>query len=304
MKLKPILKPVLHVIEAILFFSFYLLFKLIPVGATSFALGKLLKSIGPFFSVNKTSILNLKKAFPEKSEAEIKTINKEMWENLGRLAGEMPHIKQIIKKRNITIENFEAYEKVKKLNKGIIFVSAHYGNWELFQKVAKKYGEDVTLIYRHINNPYLEKWIKNYRTGKYPPIQKGRRSVRMIYDHINNGEHIGMLADQKTGEGIEIDFMGHPAMALTSYASLAIKLNAPIVAGVIERVNTTDFKFVLHDPILPPQNVKDQKKEIRKITEKVNELFEEDIKRNPSQWFWVHDKWSHRKKLNMEKSKK
>jgi KDO2-lipid IV(A) lauroyltransferase len=124
------------------------------------------RAIGPRIGVTRRARKNLQRAFPEKSAAEIETIIREVWENLGRVVTEYPHlsrIKAFTPDAVIEVRGTEHVEAARARGKPLIFFAGHLGNWEVSAIAAKAFGVPLHLIYRPANNPAVE---QIYREGR------------------------------------------------------------------------------------------------------------------------------------------
>jgi KDO2-lipid IV(A) lauroyltransferase len=172
-------------------------------------------------------------------------------------------------------------------NKPIIFLSAHIGNWELASRLLLEVDPKTALIYRRANNPYVERLIQ-YQRGKYSKliIQKGDKAgFREIVKHIKSGGSLGMLADQKMREGIEIDFFGKPAKVPVTAAELAIKFNLPIIMGRVIGKPGEKFELRFDPPIWA------EGRSAAEVTKEIYKTYERWISEYPEQWFLMHNRW-------------
>ena len=121
-------------------------------------------------------------------------------------------------------------------------------------------------------------------------MPKGPVGARYIIKAIKNGEHIGMLVDQKQNDGIAVPFFGKDAMTASAIANLALKFNCQLVPTEVIRVKGPKFKVKIYDPIIL-EKTGDQEKDIYNTMVKINSILEGWIRKNPEQWFWVHNRW-------------
>lgn len=286
-----------HLVEAAVVIPLYLLFRLLPFAVSSLLVGKLVRFVGRFFEkANTTAKRNIEFCFSEKTAKEREKILLDSWENLGRTAGELPHISsdpnsKMQERCPISgIENVdESANFAKKNDVGLILVSAHIGNWEVASRMLLVLDESTALIYRKANNPYVEKLIQKMR-GNYTSfiIPKGDKSgVRDIVKHLKSGGRLGMLADQKLNSGIEVNFFNKIVKAPGAAAEFAIKYNMPIVMGRVVRDEKTKLNFVLkfEAPIYP------EGKTEQEITQQIYNTYETWIKQYPGQWLWQHNRF-------------
>lgn len=255
----------------------------------------LARVIGKRLSVSKLAYRNLSDALPELSTVKKKKIIDSMWDNLGRVIAEYPHIasrtaQEIVEEHTqIDAESIENIKAIKAKKLGCILFSAHLGNWEMGPKVFAHYGIASGIVYRPLNNPYVEKMTAKLRGNKM--IGKGTSGNREIVTAILKGESIAILADQKISNGSRIKFFNKPAATTTSIAKIALRYNIDVVPARVIRVGR-DFKFLIRieKPLVVEKN-SDMQTSVDNLTLKINEKLETWIREYPEQWFWVHDRW-------------
>ena len=232
---------------------------------------------------NKIGLFNLKVAFPEKSEKERKQILKEMWRHFGRLIADLPHNRQVL--QEASFEGTEYLRKAYEAGKGGFVCSAHIGNWEL--SVAKQIAPGFVMnpVYRPANNWFLDKLLFSRRKGV--KIPKGRTGARLMIETLKQGKFISILCDQKFREGIPLTFFGMPAQTATAMASLAIKMNVPIIMVKAIQQRDMHYKLSAYPPVPIPVGLPRTEAE-RQVMIFVNQVYEKWIKENPEQWLWIH----------------
>ncbi|MDX1950118.1 MAG: lysophospholipid acyltransferase family protein [Rickettsiales bacterium] len=291
MKRKSIIIRARYLLEALLILPIYLIFQILPFRVSAFIIGKLLKVFGRFHPANRIAIKNLNLAFPEKSIDEIREIAKNSWENLGKTAGSFVGITKLSKKEIeelSPIQNKHFVEEAQKNSSGgIIIVSAHTGNWEIGSSYLNALVPNISMIYRHANNPFVEKLIAKNRK-KYSDfiIRKGDKSgFRDIYQHLKNGGSLAIVADQKIRDGVEVNFFGQVTKAPSTPAELALRFNLPIVMGRNIALENGKFLSSFEKPIYP------ENKSVLELTQEIYNYFERWIREYPDQWFWMHNRW-------------
>lgn len=285
-----------HFVIAIPVYILYGLFKILPISVASWTGGFLAKSIGCYLSVNKRALYNIKNIIPQKSEAFYKKTLEKMWENIGRNFGELPHLKKIIKsKKRLKFKNFMHAKSLEKGKAGF-FLSAHYGNWEIAAPaISRETALNLNLVYRKVNNPYIEKLIFQSRDQSHGHVHyypKGSIGAKACIKALKNKEIVGMLLDQKFNDGISVPFMGEKAMTAPAFAQLALKFKGPIVPVRCVRGKGAHFILEFFPPIEPAAIT------MEKLTEKFNAIIGSWVYENPEQWFWVHSRWPFSKKMN------
>lgn len=259
------------------------------------------KIIGPLLKFNRIALINLRLIYPHWTAQEHNDVLKGVWDNLGRTIGEIVHIPRMNAKsfqKRVQIEGFENVEIWKKLNPQGIAFSAHMANWEVILSVSKNVNVPLTFIYRKPNDPIMDRIIFNIRSQQNPTLElipKGLGGIKRLMRAIQQKRSIGMLVDQKMNEGIELPFMGHPAMTADSLGVLARRYNMPILPVQLIRLKGAYFKTVIHPPFMV-EKTDDEEKDVREIMERVNAMIGDWVNQYPSQWLWIHRRWKHKYK--------
>ncbi len=284
-------RKIAYLLEAGLLLLVALLFRIMPMDAASSAGGMLARMLGPLFKAHRTADKNLRHVFPDMNEAQRSRILSGMWDNLGRVAGEYPHLCPERMRKRLTIEGAEHLLRARDGQVPMVFVSGHFANWELNPIVGVLHKVPVVFIYREANNPYAEKIIQYLRAGYRERMYgKGQESARQSLRSLQHKGSVAMLVDQKLNEGEPVSFFGHPAMTTTSAAKLAIRFGAPLVPLHVVRTDGAHFHVTIGPAISPDPSDTPQA-----LMEKLHRIFEQWIRDKPEQWFWVHNRWNWKK---------
>jgi KDO2-lipid IV(A) lauroyltransferase len=180
-----------YFIQFIFIYLLFTLFKLIGIKLASNLSSKIISLFGPFFRSKNIINSNILKALPNLNQNEINKITKKMWGNYGRILSEYVFIKDIRKskiKNIIDVEGQEILEEIKKDNKPVIFISGHFNNFELMAMHIEKSGNNLSALYRPLNNKFLnfimERIRKKYICKKQ--IKKGVSGTRELLNSFKN----------------------------------------------------------------------------------------------------------------------
>lgn len=279
------MKKIRYFFETILLLLVLGVSKILPVTWASNLGGWIGRTIGPRLAASRKAYKNLQKIYPDMPPAQQTKIVTGMWDNLGRVMLEFPHLKNIGRNRTKII-NAEILESYK--GKPIVFISGHLGNWECCPPALFLQKDFLAHpVYRPPNNPVSD-WLLNKARqvgGKLTPIPKSKTGMRQMVKILKSGEGIGMLIDQKYNEGLEMDFLGHPAMTFSAFAQLSQKFDCPLVPFHIERLKGADFQIT----VMPPIKTKDRT--VEDIIGESHEILKIWIEKNPEQWLWLHRRW-------------
>jgi len=266
------------------------LFGLLPLDAASAAGGWLARMVGPLLRAHRIARGNLVRAFPDKSGAEIEAVLRGMWDNIGRVAGEFPHLEQMAAQR-VELIGAEYIALLRDDERPGIFISAHVGNWELCGAVAVAHGLPLHLVYRAANNPWVEDlYRKGRKSAAVALIQKGSEGARQALLVLKAGGHLGMLVDQKMNDGVPIPFFGRDAMTAPAMAQFATRFKCPLVPARVERLNGAHFRVTVYPPMDFP-HTGDGHDDNRLLLIRINAQVEEWVRQRPDQWLWVHRRW-------------
>lgn len=271
------------------------LFKILGVDAASALGGAIGRHVYYRFAVINRARQNLRAAYPEKGEAEIEQIIRAMCENLGRTISEYPHLTAISSRGTnprIAVRDVDVANASVASGKPVMFISGHFANWEVMAIGAYESGFDAATVFRPPNNPYVDRWIakKRMQAGFKEQIAKGTHGMRRIFTCLRRNKIVCFLVDQKTNEGIAAPFFGRDAMTTPAPAALALKLNAIIQPVSIRRLKGAHFE-VDFPPPLSFHASDDHDRDIAQLTADINAHIEEQVRKEPSQWLWVHRRW-------------
>lgn len=270
------------------------LFKLLSVDAASGLGGWLGRALGPRLGVTRRARKNLARAFPEMSEAEVRSTSKAMWDNLGRTVGEYPKLRDIdcyAPGGRVEVVGVEHIDRARDDGKAGIFFSGHLANWEIMPLAVTQRGCAVSLVYRSANNPAVNDMILEARGASTDSnLPKGAAGARQMIDIVRRGGHIGILVDQKLNTGIAVPFFGRDAMTAPAMAQLALKFDIPLIPISVARQKGANFRVTVYPPLEMP-NTGERAADVRAIMSQVNGLLESWIRENPAQWLWLHRRW-------------
>ena len=282
-------------VEASVFFTIMGFFRLFPLDRASAIGGWLGRNVFYRTHLSDRARANLLAAYPQMSSRECDEIIGEMWNNLGRNIAEYAHLHKLSisgETPRIELAGLENYERAVATGKGIIFISAHFANWEVMPFAATQYGVEGGEVYRPVNNPFVDRWLVRQRQANGPKQQvaKGAQGLRRIFTLLRSGKSIFMLVDQKTNEGVAAPFFGQAAMTTPAPAALALKLGAVLLPTSNERLGGARFRMTVHPSIeFSPSN--DHARDVLTLTTRINEVIEHCVRYRPSQWLWIHRRW-------------
>jgi Kdo2-lipid IVA lauroyltransferase/acyltransferase len=276
---------------AVLFYAFL---RVLPLDWASGIGGWLARLIGPRLGITKRAEENLRRAMPELNEAERARVILGMWDNLGRVIAEYPHLNQFrLFDPKGRIEGDDAGNILANRDPAqrYIFFSAHYGNWEIAIRTAAQAGFEVTGVYRAPNNPIIDRfmlWARGAEGGELVP--KGDIAARKAFGALRQGRALCMLVDQKMNDGIPVPFFGRDAMTAPALAVLALRYDCAVVPIRMLRTKGAHFRMISEPPLVLPKTG-NAEADRRALMVSVNGIVERWVREHPEQWLWLHRRW-------------
>lgn len=263
---------------------------------------KTLKCISIFIfqiipSRRKMAISNLKLAYPELTDKKIYEIAKKNYQNLAIVINEILLIYNNKKKLKDFLENpQEALDVVNNLSrnntKPILFTTAHFGNWEVLAHYFGSIGFKLMIVGREGNNTLIEKNITIPFRKKFgnQVANKDNAMMKMV-KFLKENHNIGLLIDQKAGNvnSVITKFFNRECKTSKTIGSLKLKFNPIIIPIFALRQPNGKYKIVVKNFEFKPTG--DKNTDILSITQGINNIFEEVVRIDPAQWFWMHNRW-------------
>ncbi|HZL60471.1 MAG TPA: lauroyl acyltransferase [Stellaceae bacterium] len=269
-------------------------FKLLPIDAASAVGGWLARAIGPHLGISKRARDNLRRALPGIAETEIARIVRGMWDNLGRVVAEYPHLDELeigAPGRRVESRGVDEILAGGAPKTRYIFFSAHCGNWEIALLATKQYGLDVVGIYRAANNPFVDRLMAEARSViGIELVPKGATAAKRALGALNEGKHLCMLVDQKMNDGIAVPFFGRDAMTAPALARLALRHDCVVVPVRVERLTGARFRLTAEAPLPLPRSG-DLQTDTLALMSAVNATVERWVRARPEHWLWLHRRW-------------
>ena len=261
----------------------------------------LTRSFGRFAKQHRVALKNVRAAFPEKTEAEIRAIVRTAWSNLGRTAGEYPHLGTIFDfdpeaatpgRIEVSKECIQRFVDLLEDGKGALLFSAHLGNWELPAVCAARFGLDTTAIFRPPNDPATARLVAEIRSGTMGGLaaSTGAGAAYSIAGVLERGGHLGQLIDQHFSRGVVVDFMGRPALTNPLMAKLARHYDVPVHGARVIRLHGHRFRLEITPALDLPRDAEGLI-DVKGATQAMTKVVEGWVREYPEQWLWMHRRW-------------
>lgn len=280
-----------YLAEAAVFFAFMGLFRLLGLDGASALGGFIGREILYRSGMTRRARENLALCFPEKSPADIESLLRAMWDNLGRTFAEYAHLEKLNVGTRIQTEGVQIGLDEIARGKGVLMVSGHFANWEVMLNAGAQSGFEGGFVNRPPNNPHVARYIaaKRAARGYREQISKVKGAKR-IFALLRGGKAVLMLVDQKTNDGIAAPFFGRDAMTTPVPAALALRLGTSLVFASNHRTGGAHFLIRVHPPLrFSPSG--DEDRDTRELTAAINAKIEAMVREDPAQWLWIHRRW-------------
>jgi KDO2-lipid IV(A) lauroyltransferase len=251
------------------------------------------------FRLRQVGMRNLSMVFPEKAEAERTRILRGVFTSLGRQLAELcqfPRYRLENIDQVVVYDGLENYERAYARGKGVLFLTGHFGGWELSAFAHSIHGHWVNVVMRPMDNPYLDRLLQRYRTLHGNKVVPKDDFVRGLLAAMKAGETVGILMDTNMTppQGVFVDFFGIPACTASGLARIAMRTDAAVVPGFTiwdESLGKYRLRF---DPAVELVRTGDLESDIVANTQKFTKVIEEYVRKYPEQWLWVHRRWKTR----------
>jgi len=240
--------------------------------------------------LRKTALRNLALAFPEKTAAERAAIADGVFRSIARLIFTLSRFGHI-RRENISgwirFEGIEHVEAGLRAGNGVLFATAHLGNWELSAFAYGLVKAPMQVIVRPLDNPLIDRMVARRRSLSGNRLLEKQDFARAILKALRANEAVGILIDQNASleQGVFVDFFGVPACAGTGFAKLAVRSGAAVVPG-FALWSEAERRYVLR--FYPPVEISG---DAEADTRRLHRQLEEVIREYPDQWLWIHRRW-------------
>jgi KDO2-lipid IV(A) lauroyltransferase len=268
------------------------LLRLLPLDLAASFSGLLWHQFAPLLKRHQRADLHLSRMMPELSAAERQRTLRAMWRNLGRTFAESLMLDRILADpARITIDEASKAALLHCKREGGIIASPHLGNWEILAIPLTILEANHSGVYRRLNNPQSEAYLMSVRKQFYPAglFDKGNGAARHLLRQARAGNSVGIMADLWDDGACMVPFFGRLAASTTMPAVLARQFHRPLYAASVIRNGRSRFFMQITE--VNVEHTDDRKADIKKMTARVQAIFEGWIRTSPEQWMWAHKRF-------------
>lgn len=261
--------------------------------------GWLLRTASPLIPVNRVALANIRATFPGMPDREVKRIARAAWENLGRVAAEYAHLKDIFdydyhnpdRPSRVEVTGIEHFIALKDDAKPGLIFSAHLANWELPAICAATYDLETTAVFRAPNDPAIAAIVHEIRSGAMGGLAAARQGAAFAMQGVlENGGHLGMLIDQHFTRGVVVPFLGRPALTNPILGKFARRFECPVHGVRVIRLPNRRFRIELTPPLELPRDAAGEI-DVRGAMAMMTAVVDGWVREYPEQWLWMHRRW-------------
>lgn len=245
-------------------------------------------------SRRKVTLTNLRRAFGNNySEEDLVSMCKKVYQQMGLTFVEFimtGNLNKGLIESSVEIEGLNYLKEAYGQGKGVIVYTAHFGNWEWLGSVISQLGYPVNAIARTQDNVYFDRKINKIRCSQGINIIPKGISVRKVYKVLKAGELLFILGDQNARKkGWKIDFFGIPASTYSGVVQLACRTGSVILPAFLLREEWGSYRLIIKKPYSISKEA--PKGEQWELLQELTRVVEEEIRKEPTQWFWPHRRW-------------
>jgi KDO2-lipid IV(A) lauroyltransferase len=242
----------------------------------------------------RIALRNLATAFPSRSDAERRTIARAAFAHFGRLLFELLRFATLTPAQmlaRVEVDGEERSRAAYAQGKGVLFVTGHFGFWELQAMVHAVQVEPVAILARALDNPYLNRLLERIRQRTGNTVVYRRGTIRRVMRTLQSGHGVAVLIDQHImgRDAIYVDFFSRPAATTSAVAALALRTGAPVMPVFALPIGGGRYRMIYERAVDPPR--RDSPDAVQEFTQRCTDVLEMYVRRNPELWLWMHRRW-------------
>ncbi len=237
---------------------------------------------------------NLAAAFPRRTSAERRAIVRAVFAHFGRLLFEFLKFSTFSPEKILSRVEFDGEERVRLAyaqGKGVLFITGHFGFWELHAIAHPLRFEPIGVLARTLDNGRLNTLLERIRqhTGNVVIYRQG--SIRKVMRMLSDKHGVAVLIDQHIlgPDAVYVEFFERPAATTSAVAAMALRTGAPVVPVFALPLGNGHYRLIYEHPVEPP--AADSEDAVREFTQRCTDVLEMYVRRHPDLWLWMHRRW-------------
>lgn len=227
-------------------------------------------------------------------EAEARAIARRSYRNLGRTLMEFVALRRLTHadlRSMVRLEGLEHIEAARREGRGVVYLSAHQGNWELLGMTIAAHGIPVSYLVGEQTNRRVDAVMNDLRARQSIGIIPRAMALKNVLRRLRQNEMVAMLADQDARrDGIFVEFLGRPAATVRGPAMFAIRQGCPVVFGFMHRDGAGNLVGRCYPPVHAPKDL-DEEAAVHDIMQRYHTTLGEAVRNHPDEYFWGHRRW-------------
>jgi len=241
----------------------------------------------------RVALDNLRRAFPEKSPAEVGRLARDSFRNAGRTAAEFFRAPALVRsawKGRFAIAGEERVREAFRRGKGIIFILAHFGNWEFLAFLPRLLDFRGGAIGQEIKNPAVDGLVKDIREEMGLDLFPKGESASAVLGYLARNGGVAILSDQRARKmAVRVPFFGRPASSTAGPAVLARRSGAALLPVFLYPKG--DVYAIEVKPEIPVPRDCPPARAVEETTRRIAAVIEEAVRERPDLWLWGHRRW-------------
>lgn len=246
----------------------------------------------------RIGLVNLAIAFPEKSEDERRQILLDSYRNLGRMVAECAHMGRLTPenvRQRISVADEALWRQLPDAlsRQGILVLTGHFGNWELFAQAHGLLGYPVHLVHQTIKNPLIDAFVEHMRRRAGTHLLRKHAAARGVLRALAERGLMVLPLDQNASRrtGVFVDFFGKPASTNAGFGRIVARTEVPVYPAFLVRDGTSARHRIVILPRVPFASMADRDRAAREFTQRCTDVLETMIRAHPDHWLWTHKRW-------------
>ena len=231
------------------------------------------------------ALKQLRQGFSHRTETYYNVILKQTYEHFGKVILDNIRLESLDLERIVTVEGEDALPP-QDSKEGMILLTGHFGNWEIFPVWFSRNGYSFTSVIRKQKNKGANRFFVEWRSKMSAPPLYAKASSHDMMKVVSEGGILGLAADQDARKsGVFVEFLGRPASAFRGPAVFHLKTGAPLILAFCRMDKQSRYHISFERLQVT------QEDSVETITQKIASKLEEAVFENPEQYFWFHRRW-------------